>query len=687
MTSLDPVQMGIVKRLLKTDTPVSIKDLAACLDTTPRVIRYRLEELDAWLSEQNLRLTRIPGAGLALRLSDREREALEKNLNQQQTPFLSSEKRVQIILFDLFFQQNPIAIKQLQKQLGTSRTTVFSDFIKVSAWLAYYQIVLEKRQNYGCFIQGSEANIRQAMVSLLVETIGETELLTFLGNVGDVKSAHASAGVIDAAFLQYLNTLDVQFFYHLIDQIQTMTHRKYTDRAYLLLVLQFAVSVSRIKNGTGVEIPTADIEFLRSKPDFHLSVTLIENIKRQLGVDFSEAEVAYLMAQIMDAELKRPFANPALAQDMGIEDRQDVLAALDILLEHAALYLHPALRLDDDLKVSLYAHLSSLFDGHWNKKTTPDPLIEDVKCLYPDVYKVANDCLAEIDQKAGIKIAHDEIGYITMYLVAGMERLRMLSKNKKKALIVCNSGLATSRLLVSRVIAEFPEIDITGIMSYLEYKKQKYVFDYDLILSSIPIPIWDKPAIIVSPLLDRDDVNRIRTLLNTAEGGGTGKNAAQMGTNKQAALSDLLSADTIALQVEAKSWQEVIDTAGSLLVRTGGVKPGYVDAMKRIRETYGPYMVIMPGVAILHAFPEDGVNRLCMSMVTLKTPVAFGNEKFDPVQVAFALGSIDNQMHLRALSELIDLVKDEEFSGSLKKTCLSARALSLISRVSRGKSG
>ena len=44
-------------------------------------------------------------------------------------------------------------------------------------------------------------------------------------------------------------------------------------------------------------------------------------------------------------------------------------------------------------------------------------------------------------------------------------------------------------------------------------------------------------------------------------------------------------------------------------------------------------MVVMPGVVLLHAKPDYGVNRLGISLSTLKTPVEFGHDKNDPVDI------------------------------------------------------
>src|SRR2546427_259365 len=105
------------------------------------------------------------------------------------------------------------------------------------------------------------------------------------------------------------------------------------------------------------------------------------------------------------------------------------------------------------------------------------------------------------------------------------------------------------------------------------------------------------------------------------------------------ALGQLLAPQTIRLRVSAADRSAVVEQAGALLVASGGVEQRYVTAMNQALDTLGPYMVIVPGVALLHARPEDGAKRLCMSLLTLEPPVPFGNPDNDPVTVAFALAA------------------------------------------------
>jgi mannitol/fructose-specific phosphotransferase system IIA component (Ntr-type) len=131
-------------------------------------------------------------------------------------------------------------------------------------------------------------------------------------------------------------------------------------------------------------------------------------------------------------------------------------------------------------------------------------------------------------------------------------------------------------------------------------------------------------------------------------------------------LGQLLTPQTVRLRVSAADRMEVVQQAGAMLIASGGVDERYVEAMKHVLVSLGPYMVIVPGVALLHARPEDGARRLCMSLLTLEPPVPFGNPDNDPVTIAFALAAADNESHIKALAELAALLANESAMATIR---------------------
>lgn len=147
-------------------------------------------------------------------------------------------------------------------------------------------------------------------------------------------------------------------------------------------------------------------------------------------------------------------------------------------------------------------------------------------------------------------------------------------------------------------------------------------------------------------------------------------------------LRDLLTAETVALDVEAQTWEEAIRAGGALLVNAGLAEPRYVEAMVRTAREFGPYIVLGPGFALPHARPEDGVLRLGMSMIRLRQPVPFGHPENDPVSLVVCLGAIDHETHLKALMQLSELLGNRDAVAALQSAPDVATVLRLVGSVS-----
>ncbi|MGX7418543.1 PTS sugar transporter subunit IIA [Carnobacterium gallinarum] len=124
----------------------------------------------------------------------------------------------------------------------------------------------------------------------------------------------------------------------------------------------------------------------------------------------------------------------------------------------------------------------------------------------------------------------------------------------------------------------------------------------------------------------------------------------------------LIDNQSIHLQKSATTWQEAIQVATEPLVASGTVESGYAEAIIASTENFGPYYILMPGMAMPHARPEDGVRRDGFSLVTLQEPVIFSDGK--EVSVLITLAATSNDIHtgiaipqIVAVFELPDIIQ------------------------------
>lgn len=124
-------------------------------------------------------------------------------------------------------------------------------------------------------------------------------------------------------------------------------------------------------------------------------------------------------------------------------------------------------------------------------------------------------------------------------------------------------------------------------------------------------------------------------------------------------LKDVLKKSDILLLEKCPDWESAVQRVALPLLNENCIKESYVEAMIASVKEFGPYIVMGKHLALAHARPEDGVNKLGISVATLAEPVVFGNEENDPVKIIFCLAAVDSFSHLNIMKSLIELINDE----------------------------
>lgn len=145
-------------------------------------------------------------------------------------------------------------------------------------------------------------------------------------------------------------------------------------------------------------------------------------------------------------------------------------------------------------------------------------------------------------------------------------------------------------------------------------------------------------------------------------------------------IASALENRLVSIGVETGDWRAAVEASGRLLVDSGAVEEQYVGAMLRMVEELGAYAVIAPGVAIPHARPEDGANRVGLSVVVLSEPVEFGSKENDPVDLLFAFSTTDAESHVELLQSLADFIEDSENLEALRRSGTVEEALEILQR-------
>jgi len=660
MCNLNSRQYEILETMIETPMPVSIKIIAIKLGISVRIVRYNLPIIEYWLTTKNIIHSRASN-GCILVSGSNNKEILSREMERDARldPLLSLNERFQVLLLTMM-RDEPLVIKELEQKLGVSRPTIIKDLDKAEKWLAGRHLQLIRRTGFGILITGKEEYLRETLVNLILDNTGTTPLLAFCDGFKTLLLSQLQGSLIlRKTILSMLDDLDLRTYKHLVGSVIRETDLILTDEVLISLILHVAILVKRVRMGKAISSSSSfDDEKVKSQLNFAREIAT--RIEKRLCIHLPASEVEFIAMQVSDLRNRYNVTNT----DREIELREtspEILFLVGDLLREASFELHPYLMLDQDLIYSLSSHLKVTIRRLQMGFAIRNPLLSDIRREYPYIFKVAQKSSAILSSKLNLSIPDEEIGFIAMHFAAALERLRPYGV-KKRVLVVSGNGLGANTLLVSRIHGAFPDIHVEDVKLPAEIIDKKIPLQIDGLISIVGNISVGIPSVVVSPLLTEEDKTAIK---NTFFSLNLNNHRFDL-QEDQPSLTDLLTKETVQVNVVCSNWKQAVDHTGHILIRNRMIEIGYIHAIKKLIIKYGAQMVIMPGIALLHARPEDGVVRIGMSLVSLHEPVKFGHSEYDPVDLIVCLAAINNLSHVKALMQLMSILKNKEIRTKMR---------------------
>ncbi|MCP1102977.1 PTS system ascorbate-specific IIA component [Aequitasia blattaphilus] len=119
----------------------------------------------------------------------------------------------------------------------------------------------------------------------------------------------------------------------------------------------------------------------------------------------------------------------------------------------------------------------------------------------------------------------------------------------------------------------------------------------------------------------------------------------------------------------ASDWKEAVRMSCEVLEQDGTVEENYKEDIIRCIEEYGPYIVIMPDVAMPHSQEcAKGVHKTAIAFMKLEEPVSFDPEDEEKdATLFFTLASCNPEEHLENMAGLAELLSNEDIINELKE--------------------
>lgn len=134
-------------------------------------------------------------------------------------------------------------------------------------------------------------------------------------------------------------------------------------------------------------------------------------------------------------------------------------------------------------------------------------------------------------------------------------------------------------------------------------------------------------------------------------------------------LKEIINQNHFVFEKHFDHWEDALRRSYYPLLRDKVVEEHYVEAVIDCVNKYGPYIVLVPGIAMPHSSEgAQGCNGTAISFMKVEDEVDFDRE--DPEKKArlfFSLAALDHEEHLNNITQLMETLMNEEIVEALMK--------------------
>ena len=626
------------------DKPITTAIISDELHISSRSIQRELPTVEKWLTAKGFRFVRKRSVGLFLDEPDDRRRELLTLLDATGTDIPSADdrhNRQRQLLHALLFAREPVKSLTFMDQFGISEGTLTSDLNQIEKWFDKYHLRLVRRQGLGIFLTGSETARRQAVTSHLKDQKA-------------IPEAEISESITDSV-AQIVS-----------DGARTL-HLNLSDNGYLRLNIYLSYSVCRIRQGEYITSEEAAFEDLTMEPEFAVAEYLMQKLRQTFRLPIIESETRYLAIFLTGIRIWS-----AEQRDLTSKRDFDVHQITLALIQNVSDILHIDFGNDPQLARELGMHIQPAIGRIRAGIPIENPLLEEIQNRYDEVYQACTAGCIALSTSYGLpSFPPSEVGFISIYFSMALDRRAKLAR-RISVIIVCPTGIGSSRLLAENLHKAYPDLDIHGTTSAFHIEPEELAQNgIDLIISTVRLDTTYR-YIYVSPLLNRQDRmlldskfqlilsqkndRRPRAEKKVPETSFTRKDihfVSRTGTEIEYLLDHIRIGRAPVLQER----QEILAYAASLFSDTPEMESHFYEIMKKRDQIADTYM--KPFHALLLHGKSPDIMHPCFGYVHLEPPIYENARIILGAIVTFIPENDPDQVSAPIVSEIIGALMEQ----------------------------
>lgn len=480
-------QQQILAVLLDSQGDITAREISEEIKVSSRTVYRELLELEPILETAGISLQKKSGIGIQIHATPQQLESFKKQLFATDTSQYSIEERKVLILCMLLESNEPLKLFSLSSSVQATTHIISGDLDKVDQWLYKSGLILVRRRGYGVEIQGSEENKRQAICQLAFDYLDNSELF---GRFDD----NTDFDVVNRKLLFMIGKANFFQIERALWKLEEQYPTSLPELEYTRLLIRLSVAVTRIQQGFIIQPDHASSNFK--------SNTKINYFSECLQLHLPPQEEAYL-SHLLEAW------EQGQEEKFQFQEYMQLTEKISRLIKFVEEQVAVPLSQDGSLKEGLLNHIVPFIRRISEGGTIRNPLLSLIKRNYDALFGIVKEGANKILDEA--PIPDEEIGFLVMHFGAAVERSKQ-SSPKVRALLVCTSGIGSAKLLAVRVSKELPQIKLIDHVSWFEAARIPEEA-YDLIISTVDLPLPPEQYIKLSPLLTAEEVEKLLSFI------------------------------------------------------------------------------------------------------------------------------------------------------------------------------
>lgn len=490
----------ILDLLLRSPYETTVAEMARSIRVSPRTVHRELDAVESYLHRQGITLNRKAGSGLSVEGNPERFEKIRSELLIPSDVEYSADERQISLLSRLLASHEPVKLFTLAHEMRVTVPTVGADLDDLTDWIGKQGLLLIRRRGYGVEITGPEPSLRDAIRNLVHFRLDDLSLIAG----ADRKSLHpVDRRVAAMAGVDFITPIEeILWKWEEHHQGDSFSEEAYTD-----LLIRLSIAASRIRSGSGVSEGEADrLANLRRFGNLGTTTrsmqeavdTLCRQLSDALKLAYSAAEVKYT-AELL--ERAYAYSSEALAAD-----DLELAGTVRSLIRRMGELDANDYTADRSLRDGLFVHLKAAMERIAAGQRIRNPLLDTIRKDYSELFGLVRQAADAIFPS--LDVPDEEIAFLVMHFGASRERFGQIHENVR-AVIVCTSGIGSSKMLAVRLGKEFPQLNIVEQASWYEAARIPRS-DYDLIISTVDLPLPEEQYLKLSPLLTPAEADKLR---------------------------------------------------------------------------------------------------------------------------------------------------------------------------------